>query len=114
MSIEKQLEDMKKVAIMTGSLTDAHLLNLRNWIYILFADPEHEIIELDYNINGDEAHRNSGNYIKYTLKSKSKKQMPKKDVEKAMKTLGDWVATLLWKDMAIEISINGKEYTRKS
>ena len=115
MSIDKQLEDMKKLAIMTGSLTDPHLLNLRNWIYILFAEPNHEILDINYSIDGDDSHRNSGNFIKYTLRvDKRKKQMSEEAIEKAIEALSRWVGTLLWKNIAIKVLINDKEYLGES
>jgi len=115
MSADKQLEDMKKLAIMTGSLTDIHLVNLRNWIYVIFSEPTHRIDELEYNINGDAGHRNSGNYIRYTLTTdRRKKQMSEDEVDAAMNTLCRWIGTLLWVDMPVEVIINNKAYTRKS
>jgi hypothetical protein len=117
------IEDLRRIMIMTGEMSDLHLHNLQQWGKIVFDN--YDKIELAYNLNPTDPKKYkelTGNdltdvekeavpsYIAYTVVPKKGKRITQKKVEQALKSLQLWIRDIFWSNIHIKIFIKDKEY----
>jgi hypothetical protein len=119
MSTREILDDLKKMMIMTGQMSDLHYKNLVQWGKIVFEN--YDSVEISYNINntdpnkfkkltGNALENYSQSFIRYKVIPKKGKRMLKKNAEQALNTLTLWIGDIFWTGIQVQIFIKDKEY----
>lgn len=106
MSVEKNdlvnLEDLKKMVMLTGRLSDIHIKTLQSAPFIYFDDLGS--VEIDYEITTDfsEEHRAKNSYVNFKLNFNDRYE-PDAHHQNRLLALVKTVQGLLWKEIRVEI-----------
>lgn len=100
-SVNKTLEDMRKITMLTGQLSSVHEQNLQTWPYIAFESVENA--EIDYDLSKAYFEEVGQNRIEFNLKIAQSQEQ----VENRCKCLASWVRDMFWKEIAVTVKING-------
>jgi len=118
------IDDLRKMMIMSGKMSDLHYANLQGWGQLVFSDYESVEIEYDIKTTDPKKYRELtghslksvdekaafGSTITYRVKTKKGKRITKKQAETALNSLKLWIGHLFWSDIQVQIFINKKEY----
>ena len=91
------LTEMKKLVILTKRLSEFHINNLKNFPVIAFEGIER--VSIDYDLKSTPGH------ISYTIETKKKRF---KNRQKRLEDIRAWARSLLWKEIDVKITLNGK------
>lgn len=100
--LEKQLEDMRKITMLTGQLSSVHEKTLKTWPMILY-DCVGEI-QIKYDLTKEYTQEVGEGYIKYYV---DLEKVPEGIKEKS-KHLVLWSRNVFWNDIKIEVYINNE------
>jgi len=106
--LEKILEDMRKITMLTGEISDVHEKNLKQWPYILFDNVQE--VEIKYDLTKDRTKEVGQGYIQFDVTTDLEQQ----HVEIKGDNLSKWARDMLWKEIEIRIKINGEIKYRNS
>jgi hypothetical protein len=106
-----QVEDHKKMLLMTGNLSDFQLTNLKNWPFLLF-DKELESVQVKYDFTKlvDDNEELFPGYVQYDFEFKLGTKLDRERTKMLLETLGLWVKFMFWKETRIEILKSGKTW----
>lgn len=104
--VEKLLDDMRNITMLTGEISSVHLLNLKNWVFIAFDNIN--TVEIDYDLSksrytSPEEKINGFVNFKLTTKDPEYKQ---ENLNARSTTLTQWVRSMFWNDIDVTIFIN--------
>ena len=106
--IEKLLEDMRSITMLTGEISSVHLLNLKNWVFIAFDNVD--TVEIDYDLSKAKyvslEGRSSG-FINFKITTKDP-NYEQQNTKARSETLTQWVRSMFWKDINVHIFINNQ------
>lgn len=111
-SIEKIVEDMRKLTMLTGQLSSVHEETLYMWPLILFNNIEK--IEIKYDLTKEYTQEAGEGYIIYKIDILPE-NIPGDDLfYRRCEMLADWVRNMLWNDIKVEIETKTKGYSNSS
>lgn len=111
-SIEKIVEDMRRLTMLTGQLSSVHEETLYTWPLILFDNIEN--IEIKYDLTKEYTQEAGEGYVIYKLDILPK-NIPGDDLfYRRCEMLADWVRNMLWNDIKVEIETKTKGYSNSS
>lgn len=99
---QEEIRELSKLAIASGKLSDWHVKNLTNFVFIAFNGVQK--VEIEYNINHDDGKKP---FVRYKIISKGKLGKTKAEIERRISDCSSWVRNILWNDIAIEF-VNNK------
>ena len=97
---EIPLEDITKLGLFFGRVSEVHLLNLKNFPWIFFNDLKQASI--DYDIASKKEDKSWVSYILTISKEND-------HLDKRYKALESSDRSIFWKDVEVRITVNGKE-----
>lgn len=100
-NVQNILEDMRKITILTGTISKVHEQSLGKWPYIVFDDVGS--LGVDYDLSKKE--KNNMNFVNFYITS-SKQEY--EDLDKRCGKLTEWVRDMFWKEVDVNIFINEK------
>lgn len=100
-NVQNILEDMRKITILTGTISKIHEQSLSKWPYIVF--DEIGSLEVDYDLGNKD--RNGANFVNFYITSSKEEH---EDANKRCETLTSWVRDMFWKDIDVNVFINEK------
>ena len=104
------IEEHKKMVIMTGSLSDFQLENLKKWPFILFEDLEKAEITYDFTKLVAEQEELSPGTVQFDLKFKKDTKLDREYTKKQLDTLTLWTKFLFWKETEVRFLNSGKKW----
>lgn len=111
-SIEKIVEDMRRLTMLTGQLSSVHEETLYTWPLILFDNIEN--IEIKYDLTKEYTQEAGEGYVIYKLDILPE-NIPSDDLfYRRCEMLADWVRNMLWNDIKVEIETKTKGYSNSS
>lgn len=111
-SIEKIVEDMRKLTMLTGQLSSVHEETLYTWPLILFDNIEN--IEIKYDLTKEYTQEAGEGYVIYKLDILPE-NIPGDDLfYRRCEMLADWVRNMLWNNIKVEVSTKTMGYTNSS
>jgi len=121
--VEETINDIKRVMIMNGEMSDFHHNNLEQWGKIVFSN--YDSIEIIYDIQTTDPKKfqeltnlnmegSTSSTIEYKVIPNKGKRYLKKDMEIALNSLTQWVGSIFWSGIEITISVRDKKYIGKS
>lgn len=111
-SIEKIVEDMRRLTMLTGQLSSVHEETLYTWPLILFDNIEN--IEIKYDLTKEYTQEAGEGYVIYKLDILPE-NIPGDDLfYRRCEMLADWVRNMLWNDIKVEIETKTKGYSNSS
>lgn len=99
------LEDMKKITILTGEISNVHEKSLLMWPYVVFDHVKN--VEIKYDLSKS-AHLDTGhNFVEFfvTLSEQDKQNIDK--FEKRCETIKAWTEDMLWSGIEVKIYMDG-------
>lgn len=112
------IEEHKKMAILSGKLSDFQLNNLKMWPFVVFDNLS--VASVHYDLQKDLKIKDATNdsvehfpsvkkgVILYNLKFKDDAEIP--NVEKRVTDLRNWIKTLLWGDVEVLFEKDGEKW----
>ena len=100
MSDTPSIQDLTKLVLFSGRISEVHVKNLKSfpWIFFNFLKEA----KLDY---GFAKTKEEESFVHYSLKIEGEND----HLEKRYKALESAVRTLFWKEVKLQVTINGKE-----
>jgi len=95
LSDQAPLEDLTKLGMFFGRISEVHLTNLKSFPWIFFNDLSE--VKLDYNF--------ASSKVSYDLSIGNEND----NLDKRFKALESSVRQLFWKEVQVKISINNKK-----
>jgi hypothetical protein len=111
-SIEKIVEDMRKLTMLTGQLSSVHEETLYTWPLILFDNIEN--IEIKYDLTKEYTQEAGEGYVIYKLEIPPENVPKEIEFVRLCKILTSWVRNMLWDDIKVDISTSIRGYTDSS
>ena len=106
--IEKLLEDMRSITMLTGEISSVHLLNLKNWVFVAFDNVN--TVEMDYDLSKAKytsLEGQSSGFVNFKITTKDP-NYEQQNTKARSETLTKWVRSMFWKDINIHIFINNQ------
>jgi hypothetical protein len=104
------IEDHKKMVIMTGSLSDFQLQNLKTWPFLLFDGLETVEITYDFTKLVAEQSELSPGTIQFNFNFKGELEPEKDLAKKQLETLSLWTRFMFWKETKVNFLKSGKKW----
>jgi hypothetical protein len=104
------IEDHKKMVIMTGSLSDFQLQNLKTWPFLLFDQLETAAITYDFTKLIGEQEELSPGTVQFDFKFKEGTKLERDHTKKQLETLSLWVRFMFWKETKVKFLKSGKKW----
>jgi hypothetical protein len=107
MSLSKEaLDDMRKITIMTGTLSEVHVKNMNMYPFVFFDNVKSVRIEYDIDVKSSENSQSNNSYVVYHLKTKGGKKSIT-NLDKRLEALKNSISTLLWSGIKVSVYLNG-------
>jgi hypothetical protein len=97
------LEDMKKITMLTGEISNIHQKSLMTWPYVVFDSVEN--VEIKYDLSKSTQLAQQHNLIEFFISINQVKKTID-NFEKRCQTLESWVENMLWSGIDVKIYIN--------
>lgn len=104
------VEEHKKMVMMTGSLSDFQLENLKKWPFLLFDDLEEVKVNYDFTKLISEEEELSPGVVEYDFKFKKNTKLDRNNTKKQLDTLTLWTKFLFWKETEVKFLHAGKQW----
>jgi hypothetical protein len=93
-------KDLTNMVLFTGQLSDIHIKNMKSFPFIFF----HDVLQakLDYSIG---TKKNESSLVSYDLTLNKEND----NLDKRYKALESAIHQLFWKEVKIQVKINGNE-----
>lgn len=111
-SLEKIVEDMRKLTMLTGQLSSIHEETLYTWPLILFDNVQN--VEIKYDLTKDYTQEVGEGYVIYSVDVSDDTKYTEKEFTKRGKILTGWVRDMLWNNIKVEVSTKTMGYTNSS
>lgn len=111
-NIEKIVEDMRRLTMLTGQLSSVHEETLYTWPLILFDNIQN--VEIKYDLSKDYTQEVGEGYVIYNLDILPENDLEEEDFTRRCEMLTSWVRNMLWKDIKVEVETRLKGYTNSS
>jgi hypothetical protein len=111
-SVEKIVEDMRKLTMLTGQLSMAHEESLYAWALILFNDVEN--VEIKYDLTKDYTKEVGEGYVIYNLDIPVDKIPKEEEFHKRCEILARWVRDMFWNEIKVEVQTKLCGYSNTS
>jgi len=105
---KEMLEDMRKLTMLTGSLSKVHEENLQKWPYIAFDDVVEA--EIKYDLSKDYTKENGEGYMTFYIDTGHDQG----NVKNRADHLTSWVRDMFWADIKVSVFLDGKEVYKNS
>ena len=94
---------MKQLLILSKKLSEWHVKNLNNFIFIAFDNVAS--VEIDYDVS-----QGPGSYVIFNVKKKDsrKKIAEKSQIARRCQDVEHWVRSIIWEEVRVEIKVNNK------
>jgi len=100
--VEKTIEDLNKIAMLTGEISSLHEKSLKTYPYIVFNGVKD--FSIKYDISKDYTKENGEGYFTFDIEIEKEQDL----LDKRCENLTEWVRNLFWREIKIEIYLNGK------
>ena len=111
-NIEKILEDMRRLTMLTGQLSSVHEESIYSWPLILFDNVEN--IEIKYDLTKDYTQEVGEGYMIYKLDI-APENTPGEDLfNRRCEMLSDWVRYMLWNNIKVDVETETRSYSNSS
>lgn len=111
-SLEKIVEDMRKLTMLTGQLSSIHEETLYTWPLILLDNVQN--VEIKYDISKDYTQEVGEGYIIYSVDISEDTKYTEEEFAKRGEILTGWVRDMLWNNIKVEVSTKTMGYTNSS
>lgn len=111
-SVEKIIEDMRKLTMLTGQLSVVHEETLYTWPLILFDNVQN--VEIKYDISKDYTQEVGEGYVIYNIDISDDTKYTEEQFAKKSEILTGWVRNMLWNNIKVEVSTKIMGYTNSS
>jgi len=111
-SVEKIIEDMRKLTMLTGQLSVVHEETLYTWPLILFDNVQN--VEIKYDISKDYTQEVGEGYVIYNIDISDDTNYTEEQFAKKSEILTGWVRNMLWNNIKVEVSTKIMGYTNSS
>lgn len=111
-SVEKIIEDMRKLTMLTGQLSVVHEETLYTWPLILFDNVQN--VEIKYDISKDYTQEVGEGYVIYNIDVSDDTKYTEEEFTKKSEILTGWVRDMLWNNIKVEVSTKIMGYTNSS
>jgi hypothetical protein len=98
------IEDMKKITILTGEISNVHEKSLLTWPYVVFDHVKN--VEIKYDLSKSAYSDLGHNVVEFfvTLAEEGKQNID--NFEKRCQTLKEWTESMLWSGIEVKVHIN--------
>ena len=98
------IEDMKKITILTGEISNVHEKSLLTWPYVVFDRVKN--VEIKYDLSKT-AHSDQGyNVVEFFIMMEEEDKQNIDNFEKRCDTLKEWTESMLWSGIEVWVHIN--------
>jgi hypothetical protein len=111
-SLEKIVEDMRKLTMLTGQLSSIHEETLYTWPLILFDNVQN--VEIKYDLTKDYTQEVGEGYVIYSVDISEDTKYTEEEFAKKGEILTGWVRDMLWNNIKVEVSTKTMGYTNSS
>jgi hypothetical protein len=103
-----EIDDIKKMTMMTRKLSDWHSKNFKHFIAIALDNLDLSKTEIEYDL-GDPALADPG-FVTYKITRKGRKKLAanKEQLQKRLEALSTWTKSILWNDLKVDVMEKGK------
>lgn len=111
-SLEKIVEDMRNLTMLTGQLSSIHEETLYTWPLILFDNVQN--VEIKYDFTKDYTQEVGEGYVIYSVDVSDDTKYTEEEFTKRGEILTGWVRDMLWNNIKVEVSTKTMGYTNSS
>lgn len=111
-SIEKIVEDMRKLTMLTGQLSTVHEETLYTWPLVLFGNVGN--VEIKYDLTKDYTQEVGEGYIVYKIDMSDDVQYKEEEFVKKCEILTSWVRDMFWNNIKVEVETKTQNYSNSS
>ena len=111
-SLEKIVEDMRKLTMLTGQLSSIHEETLYTWPLILFDNVQN--VEIKYDLTKDYTQEVGEGYVIYSVDISEDTKYTEEEFAKKGEIVTGWVRDMLWNNIKVEVSTKTMGYTNSS
>jgi hypothetical protein len=111
-SVEKIVEDMRKLTMLTGQLSSIHEETLYAWPLILFDGVQN--IEIKYDLTKEYTQEVGEGYVIYNLDISDDNILKEEDFHKRCEILTGWVRDMFWNNIKVEVETKTQGYSNSS
>jgi hypothetical protein len=101
--VEGILDDMRRITMLTGEISNVHEMSLKQWPYVLFEGVQH--VSVSYDLTKQTALENGANHMSYTIYAPVVDEVQTKE---RSKILASWVRDMFWKEIDITVTVDGQ------
>ena len=99
------LEDMKKITMLTGEISNIHEKSLLTWPYVVFDNIKN--VEIKYDLTKS-AHLELGyNLVEFFVFSSDQDRQNIDNFEKRCETLKQWTEEMFWSGVEVRVYMDG-------
>jgi len=99
------LEDMKKITILTGEISNVHEKSLLTWPYVVFDHVKD--VEIKYDLSKSAQLDLGYNSVEFFVTLSEQGRQNIDNFEKRCETLKEWTESMLWSGIEIKVYVNG-------
>lgn len=110
-TVEKMLEDMRKITMLTGEISSIHMENLKKWPYVAF-NSVIENIEIEYDLTKQKTQDLGEGSIVFNISNQSSSCEDFKNQDSfntRCEIITSWVRDMFWPEIKVEIFFNSKK-----
>lgn len=113
---DEQVEEHKKMVLLSGNISKFQLENLKRWPFIVFGDQLESVkINFDFaNTSGsedDEEVEVHAGSVCYDFKFKKGVKISPKDAQSRLSSIIAWTKYLFWSDTQVSFKKGGRKWT---
>jgi hypothetical protein len=97
------LDDMRRITMLTGEISNVHEASLKKWPYIVFENVQS--VSISYDLTKQTAIDNGYNHVAYNIFINNPEDLV---LESRSKILTEWIRDLFWNEIEVKVTINKK------
>lgn len=99
------VEDMKKITMLTGEISNIHEKSLVTWPYIVFDNIKN--VEIKYDLTKTTQLESGYNLVEFFVFTSDQNRQNIDNFEKRCETLKQWTEGMLWSGIEVRVYIDG-------
>lgn len=101
--VQKLVDDMRKITMLTGQISTIQETSLKKWCYIAFDDVQE--IEIKYDLSKDRFLQTKMGYVDFYIKTTTPDSQ-QDFLQQRVDRITEWVRDLFWNEIAVSVYIN--------
>jgi hypothetical protein len=97
------LDDMRRITMLTGEISNVHEASLKKWPYIVFENVQS--VSISYDLTKQTAIDNGYNHVVYNIFIDNPEDLL---LESRSKILTEWIRDMFWNEIEVKVTINKK------